>query len=378
MASEGMLAVHSTAPRKRSLLLLATLQLARSLSPARPPSALPRLRGPFRLAPRASAALCALTSLHSTRAHPKEQGQLEHGRRTARRRRRIQTNPPAPTSVRPEPPEPCASALAPLLAGELCADNARASARSAAHAHKAGASRRRATFSSSSTLPLVAQLDMARRRPSRGERDSSPSAAAQPPPASRRASRASSAAAAPASSSAAEEHSPAPPPPAASPSTAQPVHPPLISSSLGPATTAAALGVGLGRAPRQGQVRRSSRRASLDPYPSSAGEAQRQESPETVRRASRIERVREEEVVEEPARVEREAAAVGRTAVEGERCVPFLSSPSLLHVLTRLPAELSNSSCCNSQKSAPRPASARTRSGGCVRSPCLCATACTC
>ncbi|GAA5915007.1 hypothetical protein JCM8208_005029 [Rhodotorula glutinis] len=155
---------------------------------------------------------------------------------------------------------------------------------------------------------------MARRRPSKGGRDPSPAAPAQPPQ-PRRASRASSAAAAEASSTA--DNSPAPPA-ASSSSSAQPAHPPLISSSLGPGSSAAALGLGLGRAPRQGQVRRSSRRASLDPYPSA--DAQRQDSPETVRRVSRVERVREEEVVEEPSREGGEEAWTGEAAaVEGER-----------------------------------------------------------
>ncbi|GAA5933063.1 hypothetical protein JCM3775_005302 [Rhodotorula graminis] len=155
---------------------------------------------------------------------------------------------------------------------------------------------------------------MPRRRPSKSGRDPSPSAPA-PPPQPRRASRASSAAAAPdAAASSAADDSPAPADPSSS-SSARSVHPPLISSSLGPGSSAAALGIGLGRAPRHGQVRRSSRRASLDPYPSA--DPQRQESPEAVRRASRIERVREEETVEEPGR--EEARTGEAAAVEGER-----------------------------------------------------------
>ncbi|BGP41523.1 hypothetical protein JCM10449v2_005512 [Rhodotorula kratochvilovae] len=134
---------------------------------------------------------------------------------------------------------------------------------------------------------------MSRRPPDVGRDPSPPSQPSQGAP--RRAPRASTSASAAGASSAVASSS-------SSSSSAQPVHPPLISSSLGPGSSAAAMGIGLGRAPRQSQVRRTSRRASLDPYPSSAGAAAgsaRQDSPETARRPSRVDRV-VERAEEEP------------------------------------------------------------------------------
>ncbi|GAA5820640.1 hypothetical protein JCM3770_003563 [Rhodotorula araucariae] len=118
------------------------------------------------------------------------------------------------------------------------------------------------------------------RRPSEARRAPSPPAQPQQD-APRRGPRANASAGATASSSGAAS------------SSAQPVHPPLISSSLGPGSSAAAMGIGVGRAPRQSQARRAARRESLDPYPSSAGAAlpARQESPEPRRRIAAVERV---------------------------------------------------------------------------------------
>ncbi|TNY18564.1 velvet factor-domain-containing protein [Rhodotorula diobovata] len=176
------------------------------------------------------------------------------------------------------------------------------------------------------------------RRPSARDRDPSPPPAQPRPPQPPRSGRVSSSTtAAAATAAAAVEIAPGPGP--SETSTGRPIHPPLISSSLGPGSSAAALGIGLGRAPRQAQVRRSSRRASLDPYPSSsssaaaaAADAQRGESPEQPRRASRALRVSEEVVREEeereeersrrrgpPRREEASASALEAAAIEGER-----------------------------------------------------------
>ncbi|GAA5888687.1 hypothetical protein JCM6882_009050 [Rhodosporidiobolus microsporus] len=121
--------------------------------------------------------------------------------------------------------------------------------------------------------------------------------------------------------------SPSPPPPTRRPS--QP-HPPLVSSSSSSssahlASSASSLGVAGGRTPRGTSARRSSRRASLDPYPSTS----RGGSPEASlrppaeggagsRRASRSRTPVAEAVVEEEGR-EMDVEEVGGTAEEEQQ-----------------------------------------------------------